>query len=397
MCPMHHAQTDRHLYKTRLEKILQHWLLAGYIGLLTGLFWLSNGSLYTKVYYGLIAAPAAISLFVARGHIRLMIREPVVLAFLAFSTWLLITLSWSSTDESVGSMAKRPLYVFMLFVACSFVACRDEQVFMKVLRVAAAIGAAAALGNLILFAIQMPGDGRLIGSGALRNPLLTSHVLGFFCTYWIATWLARNERQEWLPILLSCILLAALLATGSRTPLLGLAVVSAWMLLICTRRALYLVGTLGTAAAISAFCLPQLLLQRGVSFRPQLWADAWRQSLEQFWLGHGYDSRFVFQIAEIGYPLSDPHNIELAVLLEMGLVGLVIWLALYALTLLRCLELRHDRHFQIASALVVYGFAAGLTEGSSFLSRPNESWFLLWIPFALVAALSISRRKQAEQ
>jgi hypothetical protein len=36
--------------------------------------------------------------------------------------------------------------------------------------------------------------------------------------------------------------------------------------------------------------------------------------------------------------------------------------------------------------------ACGLTEGSNFLSRPNENWFLIWIPLALVAALSAAKR-----
>jgi O-antigen ligase len=94
--------------------------------------------------------------------------------------------------------------------------------------------------------------------------------------------------------------------------------------------------------------------------------------------------------------LSDSHNVELAVLLELGLVGLSLWLLMYGLVLLRCLQQRHQGKFQLASALVVYGFSAGLTEGSNFFSRPNENWFLIWIPLSLVAALSISQRLQSK-
>jgi hypothetical protein len=46
--------------------------------------------------------------------------------------------------------------------------------------------------------------------------------------------------------------------------------------------------------------------------------------------------------------------------------------------------------------LVVYGLSAGLSEGSNFFSRPNENWFLIWIPLSLVAALSISQRLQSK-
>lgn len=376
--------------------IVRHWLALGYLVLLTGLFWIANGSLFTKFYYGLIAAPALFALIVAPHSLRPILREPMVLVFLVFSAWLLLSLSWTQADDGLGGLAKRPLYVFMMFAACALIACKDEQLLLKTLRIGALLAALAALINLYFHFTTPSAGGRLIGTGALRNPLLTSHVLGFFCTYWIAAWLTRSERHDWLPILLALPLLAALLATGSRTPLLALALTSLWMLLITGRRALYLVAALVLAAAISIVLMPEVLLQRGLSFRPQLWSEAIRQASEHLWIGHGFDSKFVFNIEGVGLTLSDPHNVELAVLLELGLVGLGLWLLMYGLILLRCLQQRHQGKFQLASALVVYGLSAGLSEGSNFFSRPNENWFLIWIPLSLVAALSISQRLQSK-
>jgi O-antigen ligase len=376
--------------------IVRHWLTLGYLVLLTGQFWVANGSLFTKFYYGLIAAPALFALIVAPHNLRPILREPMVLVFLVFSAWLLLSLSWTQADDGLGGLAKRPLYVFMMFAACALVACKDEQLLLKTLRIGALLAALAALINLYVYFTGPSAGARLIGTGALRNPLLTSHVLGFFCAYWIAAWLTRSERHDWLPILLALPLLAALLATGSRTPLLALALTSLWMLLITGRRALYLVAALGLAAAISIALAPELLLQRGLSFRPQLWSEAIRQASEHLWIGHGFDSQFVFDIEGIGLTLSDPHNVELAVLLELGLVGLSLWLLMYGLILLRCLQQRHQGKFQLASALVVYGLSAGLSEGSNFFSRPNENWFLIWIPLSLAAALSINQRLQSK-
>ena len=376
--------------------IVRYWLVLGYLVLLTGLFWVANGSLFTKLYYGLIAAPALFALIVAPHNLRPILREPVVLVFLVFSAWLLLSLFWTQADDGLGGLAKRPLYVFMMFAACALIACKDEQLLLKTLRIGALLSVLAALINLYAYFTGASAGARLIGTGALRNPLLTSHVLGFFCTYWIAAWLTRSERHDWLPILLALPLLAALLATGSRTPLLALALTSLWMLLITGRRALYLVAALVFAAAISIVLMPEALLQRGLSFRPQLWSEAIRQASEHLWIGHGFDSKFAFNIEGVGRTLSDPHNVELAVLLELGLVGLSLWLLMYGLILLRCLQQRHQGKFQLASALVVYGLAAGLTEGSNFFSRPNENWFLIWIPLSLVAALSISQRLQSK-
>ena len=373
--------------------IVTRWLVVGYLVLLTGMFWIPDGSQYTKFYYALIAAPALLGVLLMPQQIKPLLREPVVLCFLALTAWLLISMGWSRADNDFGSLAKRPLYVFMLFVGCAQIALRDEQLLLKTLRIGAAIGALAALLNVAWFMYTAAPGARMIGAGALRNPLLTSHVVGFLCTYWIATWLSRSERHDWLPVLMTLPLLAALLATGSRTPLMGLALTSVWMLLMSGRRAVYLVTALLLGACAAYLVAPEIILQRGMSFRPELWNDAWRQAGQHFWLGAGYESKFTFDIPAVGRLLYDPHNVELAVLLELGMVGLGVWLIMYGFALVRCLRLRTVPQFQIASALLIYGVCAGLTEGGNYLSRPNESWFLIWIPLALLGALSIRYRQ----
>ena len=51
--------------------------------------------------------------------------------------------------------------------------------------------------------------------------------------------------------------------------------------------------------------------------------------------------------------------------------------------------------FILASAWLVYGIGASLTEGGGILPRPKEHWYLLWIPLALIAALSVGQRLKA--
>ncbi len=375
--------------------ITSRWLVGGYLVLLTGLFWVPNGSLYTKLYYAFLAAPSLLAILLAPAQMKAVLRDPVILSFLAFSLWLLISMSWSRADDDVGSLAKRPLYALMLFIGCALIAIKSEELLLKTLRIGAAIGALAALINVAWFLYSAAPGARLIGTGALRNPLLTSHVLGFLCAYWIAAWLSRSERRDWLPAVMALPLLAALLTTGSRTPLMGLTLTCFWMLLMSGQRAVYLIAALPLVASATYLVAPEIILQRGTSFRPELWSDAWRQAGEHLWFGAGYNSKFEFDIQGMRYLLHDPHNVELAVLLELGLVGLGLWTIMYIFALHRCLRLRALPQFQIASALLIYGLCAGLTEGGNYLSRPNESWFLIWIPLALLGALSI-RHRQAQ-
>lgn len=374
--------------------ITQHWLVLGYVVLLTGLFWIPSSSLYTKFYYALMAFPALLGLVIAPRRLTMIVREPIVLAFISLAIWLLIGLFWTQSDNSLLKLAKRPLYVFLLFAACALIACKDEQLLLGALRIAAIMAVVAALANLITHLSSSPVPNRMIGSGGLSNALLTSHVFGFFCAYWIASWLVRTERMAWQPLLLILPLIAALLATGSRTPLLALTLTCIWMLTMVGKRALYPLGAIALSAFTLAVLQPDILLERGTSYRPQLWSEALRQAGEQLWIGRGYDSSFIFKVEGLKRALSDPHNVALAVLLELGLIGLTLWMLMYGLAFYRCLRLKDQRQFQLSSALIVYGLCAGLSEGSNFLSRPNENWFIVWIPLALTAALSLAQRQR---
>ncbi|WP_256574118.1 O-antigen ligase [Pseudomonas sp. M30-35] len=379
---------------TRLHALIQqYWIPLGYIVLLTGLIWVPNTSLYTKLYYGLFAFPALLGLILKPQYIKQLLSEPIVVCFVLFSAWLLLSLIWSLSDSSAASVAKRPVYVLMLFVGCAMMACKDEQLLLKALWLSAVIMAVGAVINLIHFLPNASSGARLIGTGAMRNPLLSSHVFGFFCTYWLAFWVTQQGRLSRYSFILALPLLAVLVETGSRTPLMALFAVTIWLMLISGKKGLYLFSAVCLAGLALYFFLPSSLMSRGFSYRPEIWQQALSIAQEKLWLGHGYQSEFMFTAG--GRKLEDPHNVELAVMLDTGLIGLALWLAMYAALLRKTIELRHNKTIQLVSALVCYGVFAGLTEGSAFLSRPNENWFLTWIPVALVAALSIRQRMQA--
>ncbi|MNG26676.1 hypothetical protein D3C84_1116950 [compost metagenome] len=94
--------------------------------------------------------------------------------------------------------------------------------------------------------------------------------------------------------------------------------------------------------------------------------------------------------------MADPHNMFLAVFYYCGAVGLVLWLALYAIAFRLAWKNRKQPWGMIASALLVFGLTASMTEGGAFLSRPKEHWFLIWIPMALLAAVHMINRNKEQ-
>lgn len=63
------------------------------------------------------------------------------------------------------------------------------------------------------------------------------------------------------------------------------------------------------------------------------------------------------------------------------------WLAIYLYSFVSAWRMRGSGLVLVSSTLLVYGFVAGMTEGGSFMSRPKEHWFLIWIPIALHLAV----------
>ena len=153
-------------------------LIAGYVVLLTGLFWVNDTSSYTKLYYALLAAPTLIVMLAKPQYWRMLIREPIVMAFLVMAAWLLLSLSWTQTEDDPSSLAKRPLYVFMMFAACAIIELKDQQRLLKALRIAAMLASAAAMAGLAIFLSRNDG-GRMIGTSAAAVTLLVAGLMPY--------------------------------------------------------------------------------------------------------------------------------------------------------------------------------------------------------------------------
>ncbi|WP_312374734.1 O-antigen ligase family protein [Stutzerimonas nitrititolerans] len=383
----------------RFDDILVRNVLPfGLVALMTGMFWIGDRSDYHRVFYILVALPTFIALLARPHRIAQGASSPIFIVFLAFSGYVLLSILWSGTDKSFGTLLKRPLYIALLFYCVAVVILAAPDRINTVLRISIAGAVCAALISIIVF-YGSGGRGRLDGYGALYNPLLTSHVYGCFAALALGLLSSTEHKREHGFLLISIALLAVmLLATGSRTPLVGITATVIWIVMArADRRALWVLAATCVAALLLVAFMPESVTSRGLSYRPEIWKEAWSQISQKPWLGYGYDHPMVFPIKGIEDAFADPHNMELAILFSGGVVGFVLWLALYTVSLWFAWNNRHTPLVVAAAAALVYGFAAGLTEGNSFMSRPKEHWFLIWIPFALLAGASLAKRYHAER
>ncbi|MBF8788701.1 O-antigen ligase family protein [Pseudomonas asiatica] len=382
------------------RKINSYVLPLGWLVMLTGMFWAGERSLYHKLFYILLAAPTLVALLLQPGMLKKLLCNPLFIAFLVFCAYTMLSIAWSDSQNATGSLLKRPLYIAMLLLSAGVISLQAPAHLQQSVRLAATVVALAAaiyLGYFLMY--QLPaGAGRLEGYGALYNPLLTAHVLGAFAAIWLVYWFQAKRTLDPMSLICLGVLGLAILATGSRTPLVGMTAALGWLVIVGDRKR----GFLALAAVVIALlgvvlAYPEAITQRGVSYRPAIWLEALRQIAEHPWLGHGYDSPMTVIIPGLAQTLADPHNIELGVLYAGGVVGLVLWMAIYSLAIHFCWKYRKHPGVTLAATWLIFGFASGLTEGSAFMSRPKEHWFLIWIPLALVYGQSLVhwRRRQA--
>lgn len=382
--------------RSTTETILSAWLGLGLFVLLTGFFWLPDRSLYSKAFYLLFALPAVIGLITAREKLLPAFRQPAMLLFLLLATWVLVSLGWSEGEDVSASLAKRPLYIFLLLAGMLYLGTTRSVISVRnvALLSMAIIAIFVVWTGLDYVQIRNRWD-RYIGPGSLVHPLLTSHILAFLFVFGMVSVLLAEKWDRFVFLCLLCcpVLLWGILLTTSRTPLVAICAVLCWLCLLRpNRRTLGVLALMAALAALAYVVEPRIFTSRGVSWRPDIWSAALDKIMAYPLIGHGFEGNTDFFVEAMKMSWRDPHNVILAVALELGFIGLAIWIAMHFAALQTCFVQRTDTGAVVASCLVVFGLAAGLTEGSNFFSRPNESWFITWLPLGFAVAATARSR-----
>ncbi|OLS61068.1 bifunctional O-antigen ligase/aminoglycoside phosphotransferase family protein [Pseudomonas putida] len=384
-----------HQGANRLFDLICLWILPiGYFLLLSALFYLPDRSFHHKLFYALFSIPTLLALLLRPREVAALAREPIVVLFVLFALYAVASLAWSPTTDSTSSLIKRPLHTLMLFAGTCLLLRHRPELLKGIFLAAALVVLVASLRDLYYFALTYVDGLRLEGSGAMDNPLLSSHLFGFFCTYWLVMCITdRRPRFLVLSLVGLTVMFAAVIATGSRTPLVALTLALGWIVMLrANRRTLPLLLAIPLIALALVAFAPEMIVGRGDSYRFEIWRFSWNLILDHLLFGHGYDAPMVVDL-NIGWLLSEPHNFALGVLYNVGVVGFVPWIGMIAYALYSGWRHRESKYFVLVSTLLAFGIGAGLTEGGGILSRPKEHWFLIWIPLALMAALNIARRE----
>lgn len=383
--------------KKNLESWFDKPLILGVFFILIGLPLLQKPSHYQTIYYILTILPLILSLAIRPEAITSKISN-ITKIFIIFTAWSSLSVFWSDTQEELTTPIIRSIYIFSLFISFSIISRTNEKIILNIFIASGVIVSLLSANELYNFIITYQPDNRFIGTGALSNPLLSSHIFGLFSVLFFAlTVTIESNKTKIIYLLLALIFLTAVISTGSRTPLLALITTAAWIALILKNKKSFIIITFSTLLLILIYIIyPEAITSRGFSYRPELWSLAIDKIMLKPMLGYGFDSSTKFYVASLDTAFSEPHNIHLSILYFTGAIGFVLWCTMHAYALWICWRNKTDTLFIIGSALLIYGIAAGMTEGGGLLPRPKEHWFITWIPLAFISALLTNKTINAK-
>ncbi|MCW2792543.1 MAG: O-Antigen ligase [Nocardioides sp.] len=336
------------------------------------------------------------------GPLHQRVRGGTFLAGLSFVVVLLL----ATVAHNNGPTGLAVLLRYAGFIAVLFVLADCLRAGLAPARLARVYVVACTVASVCGIVSYFLGEDRRVG-GPIGDP----NDFAFFLVPAVPLALAlrRSGRLTWPYDLAAAIVLLGLVGTLSRGALVGVAAMTLFALLtrmVRVRAALAVVAVLGAILAVTAARFPDLVdtslhqkqyvAGQNVSERLDLWSAAGRMTLEHPVLGMGPGSfslhhrEYMDQLPDdVNHPLDVAHNTYLEVSSELGVLGLLTFLALLVTAYTGAWS-RWRRDGDPVAAAVCAGLV-GTAVAATFVT---EQYYLpLWLLGAFGAAFSLDRTR----
>ncbi len=380
-----------HQFKSTCKELSFAGILLG-----LGIFWSVVGviftptmKLYNQILIALVYLPSLYLLCRYPQHLVALFCSSKALWFLAVIVgWALLSLSWSHGVERLGVAIKRELLFTMLIVAGVFCVRKYPELVRPTLVL---LGVIASLYSLLALCLgDAFGPGRINGFGGfLDNPNSAGYTIAFMMVLASATWPAKlSWRMVFIAMQLCS--LAYVISTGSRGALLSLAAACFIFTMVGeqTARRLTALGSL-VVVVIAVIALDPQLVARGDSYRLKLIMDGLEVAKQNLWFGLGMGTEY--GVTAGAAVLQHCHNFIVDTLIQYGVVGVVLWAAmwLYIGWLAWCMR----KGPLGAVPLLTWIFASVALQFDVFVlfGRSRAVWLEVWIPLILIAGLEANQ------
>jgi O-antigen ligase len=323
--------------------------------------------------------------------------------FLAYSG---VSALWSGRWMTISDELRRAFWIEYLLLIFCYIGSGSVPLLRRAMEFVLLFAAAAALLTVVVFFAYCEDCGRFAGFGAHAKATRTAMIIGAIGLIGLSATFCRTSARAALLLACQAPLCALISATGSRGALpsyLACVLLSATLMARCAggRRARLAIGTaLGcvivAAAAISALGRGWLdeQLRRGDSMRLELWAVNLKRIAERPWFGHGATAWDIILLpnGEIG---THAHNLFLAQGFYVGLVGLALWVAVFALSLRVGVRVFRARRELLPLVPILFLLMVGCVDIGAVVIDVQPEWLYVWVVLGIALTYDIDLRRRA--
>jgi O-antigen ligase len=357
-----------------------------------------NTQVYRWFFY--VAVLPCFALSIERALLSDVMRSWVWRFAIALLFYLWLTILWGEDPNLRDALnyVRRTLMIMFFVTIVAFLVAERPNFTRLLFRWLVGV---AALTAVVQIARQTTPVGlSRIGSLTVPTPNVAGDVYGtliaggfFFALAGARTWSARVLFALALIIMMMFVVL-----TQSRGPIGAIVGTLLVLALFTRRREILLAAGLGIASVatlmVSGLLELGVLVERGLSYRPEVWEIFFKLWREHPWFGIGVNVVRTFSIPNFpGFVLDNSHSFYLGHLVLGGIPALILLLLMLGAGVRTAVTAyRHEGELG-PLAMLLFVTIAGTVEFGVFLDNVDWQWLFFWLPIGLIAGVEARERR----
>jgi O-antigen ligase len=352
-------------------------------------------------YIGIpLALPAVVDV------VRRAVGGPLFWTLTAFLAYSGASALWSGNWLTVGDEMRRAFWIEYFLLICCWIGSGGMPWLHRVLQAMLVFVALVALVSVVDFLLHTHDSLRFGGFGRHAKSTWTAMIGGALALIGLAAALSRGRSPSLLALACQAPISALIIATGSRGALPAYFIallLSAFLVLQRSGRrqaglvlgaAVACLAIAGTAVAALGPGWLQAQIGRGDSERLVLWSENLQRVAQRPWFGHGATAldKVLMQNGEFG---THAHNLFLSQAYYGGLVGLALWIGVFALALRVGLRVLRARGELLPLIPIVFLLMIGTVDIGSVVVDVQPEWLYVWVVLGIALAYDTDLRRTA--
>ncbi|MGF6392983.1 O-antigen ligase family protein [Pseudomonas plecoglossicida] len=368
------------------------WLGLGLVWFVAAIALAPSNKIYQQGLILFLWLPTLVLAWSARAvYMEALRRQPALWgALLSLMVWSGLTLVWSTATEP-GREVKRLIYILVFLMAFPLLAQGGLTRIRHLLQLGGGLLAIAALISIVRF-YGVQGHSLLIrleGIGEISHPILGAYVLGASVLMLLYQLPKQRAAQLAWVLTLAC-LGAFVMLSQSRGAVLALLITVVLAPLWFRDRHSRLIAVAAMlATGLAFYVVYDVITRRGSSYRPEIFQAVLQMIGEHPWTGLGLGAEY--KVSAVGMLFDHSHNMFTHVAIEIGLPGMLLWIAVWLFTLGEIVRARHTVLGKILLALWLYSTMAMQFDAASLTATPRAEWFVSWLTVGLAMLLPWGR------